>query len=134
MAWLSDRDDPLREERYMNRPSRGTLLAELLKPKAPIGDKEGLADIFRRIKDGTVIPFVGNGLRNDRIFDWWFAPDLTEKRDGDEPILSVDENLSVVWADYIGYPLVDTTNLARVALMKGYKPGRKLLGDVETWE
>jgi len=100
----------------MNRPSRGSMLAELLKPKAPIGDKEGLADIFRRIKDGTVIPFVGNGLRNDRIFDWWFDAEMVDKQDGDEPKLSVDESLSLVWADYLEYPLVDTTNLARVAL------------------
>lgn len=101
----------------MNRPSRRDLLAELLKPpKTPVGDKEDMSDIFRRIKDGTVIPFVGNGLRNDRVFDWWFAAEIGEKQAGDEPSLSVDENLSVLWADYLGYPLVDTTNLARVAL------------------
>jgi hypothetical protein len=29
-------------------------------------------DVCRNIKNGTVLPVIGNALRNDGIFDWYF--------------------------------------------------------------
>ena len=91
----------------MSPLTRAQMLASQLNLKMP---KNDWADLCRRIKDGTVVPVVGNGLRNDGIFDWFFpAPP-------DQPALTVDESLSQLWAEKLSYPLLDTVNLARVAL------------------
>jgi hypothetical protein len=92
------------------------LLAEQLKRKLQPAGQEDLTDIFRRIKEGTVIPIIGNALRNDSIFDWWFTQETSGKHDGDEASPTVDEYLAQIWADILEYPLLDTTDLARVAL------------------
>jgi len=97
----------------MDPPSRGQLLAEQLKQKMIAGIKSDRTDIYRRIKEGTVIPIIGNALRNDGIFDWYFsAADSTAATSR----MTVDDHLSHAWAEVIEYPLPDTTNLARVAL------------------
>lgn len=72
------------------------------------------ADISRNIKAGTVLPIIGNALRNEGIFEWYFKGG--EKPDSDQVIKTVDDYLSLHWADFLEYPLIDTTNLARVAL------------------
>ena len=97
----------------MQRPNRGSLLADQLKLRMPKGD---WADICRRIKDGNVIPVIGNAVRNNGIFDWWLSASGIGTPEGPEIGLSVDEYLAQEWSAYIGYPLIDTTNLARVAL------------------
>jgi hypothetical protein len=73
-------------------------------------------DICRRIKEGSIIPVIGNAVRNDGIFDWWLSASGIGTANGPEPGLSVDEFLAQEWSAVIGYPLLDTTNLARVAL------------------
>ncbi len=92
--------------------NRAQLLANQLKLKNPRGD---WADICRRIKDGTVVPIIGNALRNDGVFEWFFSP-AGEKADEEQLNQTVDEYLSQAWAEKLGYPLLDTANLARVAL------------------
>ena len=104
----------------MDKPSRESLLAEL-KRKMYSDPEESLTDIFRRIKEGTVIPVVGNGLGNDRIFDWYFKIGAEEKQDGDKVNLSVNESLAQIWAEVLEYPLMDTINFARVALYNRVK-------------
>jgi SIR2-like domain len=100
----------------MERPSREDLLAEGIKLKMQADAKKSLTDIFRRIKKGTVIPIIGNGLRNNKIFDWWFEAEMKAKHNGDDINLTVDERLAQIWAKIIDYPLIDSSNLARVAL------------------
>jgi hypothetical protein len=72
-------------------------------------------DINRRIRDGKIIPIIGNSVRNDRIF----SLDGDETVSGDNGIeevpLTTDEQLAEVWADSIGFPLQDRYELARVA-------------------
>ena len=120
MARISCRDDHRCKELIMDKPSRESLLAEL-KRKMYSDPEESLTDIFRRIKEGTVIPVVGNGLGNDRIFDWYFKIGAEEKQDGDKVNLSVNESLAQIWAEVLEYPLMDTINFARVALYNRVK-------------
>ncbi len=114
------RDDHGCKELTMDRPSRESLLAEL-KQKMYSGPEESLADIFRRIKEGTVIPIVGNGLGNDKIFDWYFNAESDGEQQTDGIGLTVNESLAQIWADFLEYPLLDTNNLARVALYNRVK-------------
>src|SRR5512147_2361182 len=72
--------------------------------------------ISRRIKEGTIIPIIGNSLTIDHIFSQFFSEDDQAARDEGRLPLSVDEHLCSEWSDYIGYPLEDVTKLARVAL------------------
>lgn len=71
-------------------------------------------DISRNIKSGTVLPIIGNVLRNEGIFDWYFKSD--EIPDSGQVVKTVDDYLALRWADFLEYPLMDTTNLARVAI------------------
>jgi hypothetical protein len=97
----------------MERPSRESLLAALKKKQS--SSEENLEDIFRRIKKGTVIPIIGNAVSNDKIFEWYFKPP-TGKQKRKTDLRIIDEYLSQLWADILEYPLLDTSNLARVAL------------------
>jgi hypothetical protein len=100
----------------MALPSRSQLLAEQLKQKMMAGLKTDRADLYRRIKEGTVIPILGNALRNDGIFDWYFASEAAADPLNVSSHMTVDDHLAHTWASLIDYPLPDTTNLARVAL------------------
>ncbi len=90
-----------------NRPSRGSLLEALKQKNKAQGDQVDRSEIFQRIRDGKVIPIIGNSVRFDQIFSTLVAEDPTEP---------VDEALARTWADLIGYPLKDNFDLARVAL------------------
>lgn len=71
-------------------------------------------DVCRNIKNGTLLPVLGNALRNDGIFEWYFkSRDIAANN---QSIKTVDDYLSLRWADFLEYPLMDTTNLARVAI------------------
>ena len=71
-------------------------------------------DVSRNIKAGTLLPVIGNALRNDGIFEWYFKREETPE--GNLALKTVDDYLSLRWADFLEYPLLDTTNLARVAI------------------
>jgi SIR2-like protein len=92
----------------MNQPNRGELLAAL-KQKRRAADIESNIDreeIYRRIKDGKVIPIVSNATWAEKTF-------LLSDPDNR---FSIDAQLSQIWAEIIEYPLADGYDLARVAL------------------
>src|SRR5215212_5365382 len=61
--------------------------------------------ILPNISKGTVIPVISSSFRIEQIFH-----ELAED-DGS----NVVEQLSVEWAEQIGYPMLDSSNLAQVA-------------------
>lgn len=77
-------------------------------------------DLNLRINNGQVIPIISDSVRTERIFDVDYDYDLDlETGDGDPHAadLNIEEELSEVWAERIGYPLVhDKHRLARVAV------------------
>jgi hypothetical protein len=92
----------------MNQPNRGELLAAL-KQKRRAADIESNIDreeIYRRIKDGKVIPIISNSVWAEKTF-------LLSDPDNR---FSIDAQLSQIWAEIIEYPLADGYDLARVAL------------------
>jgi hypothetical protein len=92
----------------MNQPNRGALLAAL-KQKKSLASVESSIDheeIYRRIKEGKVIPIISNSVWADKTF-------LLDDADSR---FSTDAQLSQVWAEIIEYPLADGYDLARVAL------------------
>lgn len=95
------------ETAMLNRPSRGSLLEALKQKKVAQGDQVDRLEIFQRIKDGKVIPIIGNSIHFDPIFKLVAA---------DDPSEPVEEALARTWADLIGYPFKDNFDLARVAL------------------
>lgn len=73
--------------------------------------------LIQSIKDGTVVPVISNSFRMNAIFET--IDSLTNKipkepRSSDE-YLTISEQLTREWADFIKYPLPDDHNLARVA-------------------
>lgn len=72
------------------------------------------AEVSRNIKNGSVLPIIGNALRNDGIFDWYFK--AKQVSNGKQVVRTVDDYLAIRWADFLEYPLIDTDNLARVAI------------------
>ena len=82
------------------------------------GGEAGLWDhIIRRINRGDVVPILSNSFRIEQIF-------REEKKPSDQPPdsapaetddLTIEEQLTKLWAEDIGYPLPDIHNLARVA-------------------
>jgi hypothetical protein len=97
----------------MNAPRRSSRFVDVQKFMGPESD---WALISRRIKEGTVIPIIGNAFFGDRIFEQFFADDNQANQDQSQPALTVDELLAGEWANAIQYPLADYTSLARVAL------------------
>jgi hypothetical protein len=65
-------------------------------------------DIMPRIKQGVVIPIVSNSFRIEQIFR------EDKEIPGEEDALSIDEQLTTEWANWIEYPMHDKYNLARV--------------------
>ena len=92
----------------MTQPNRGALLAAL-KQKRSLSNLESNIDreeIYRRIKDGKVIPIISNSVWAEKTF---FLDDTNSR-------FSIDAQLSQIWAEIIEYPLGDGFDLARVAL------------------
>lgn len=92
----------------MNQPNRGALLAAL-KQKRRVADIESDIDreeIYRRIKDGKVIPIISNAVWAEKTF---ILGDTNNR-------FSIDGQLSQIWAELMEYPLGDSFDLARVAL------------------
>jgi hypothetical protein len=69
-------------------------------------------DIMPRLNQGTVIPVISNSFRIEQIF--------REEKDaaadaGEDADLSINEQLTMEWANWIDYPMNDKHSLARVA-------------------
>jgi hypothetical protein len=105
----------------MDRPRRGSLLARKIKLEKENKSDDFWGELSRRIKEGTVIPILSNTVRNDRIFDLTYdtngqPPEETvEDEEELEEELTVDEQLAMLWAEQLNYPLPDKNMLARVA-------------------
>ncbi|MBK8780341.1 MAG: SIR2 family protein [Anaerolineales bacterium] len=71
-------------------------------------------DIMPRINQGIVIPIISNSFRIEQIFreekDW-----VGESTVAEDDALSIDEQLTTEWANWIEYPMHDKHSLARVA-------------------
>ena len=67
-------------------------------------------DIMPSINQGIVIPIISNSFRIEQVF--------REEKDAagsEEEALTIDEQLTTEWANWIEYPMHDKYNLARVA-------------------
>ena len=73
--------------------------------------------IMPRISQGFVIPIMSNSLRIEQIFrEEKQIPDQSaETSQSEAEDLTVEEQLTEEWANFIGYPMPDIHNLARVA-------------------
>lgn len=85
--------------------------------KESSGKADFWEDILPRINQGTVIPILSNSFRLEQIFrEEKKTTDLeADPTDADSENLTVEEQLTKVWAEFIEYPLADIYNLARVA-------------------
>ena len=104
----------------MGRSRRSSALLHLRQKDQPVdlGD-DHWDDLSRRIRKGKVIPIIGNSVHGDRVFEI-HTPEIPGTNDdvpADDPefVMSVDEQLALLWADKLNYPFPDTNNLARVA-------------------
>lgn len=76
-----------------------------------------IRDLIAFVKNGTVIPVISNSFRFEQIFadDMDFARLFSAEPNFDDEALSVFEQLTQEWANFIEYPMPDKQNLARVA-------------------
>jgi hypothetical protein len=73
-------------------------------------------DIMPRINQGIVIPIISNSFRIEQIFgEEKKVSDQLAETPQPEDDLTVEEQLAAEWANFIGYPMPDVHNLARVA-------------------
>lgn len=71
-------------------------------------------DIMPRINQGVVIPIISNSFRIEQIFRE--GNDVAgESAMVEDEALSIDEQLTTEWANWIEYPMHDKHSLARVA-------------------
>lgn len=107
-------------KRDLNRLKATGGLRSIIGPKVLEGehkDSDFWDDVYRRIRQGKLIPILGDAVRNNRIFDVDYDDNLGVSAD-DEGLIDdrrVDEELAETWADDIGYPLPERSKLARVA-------------------
>lgn len=104
----------------MTLSRRARAISDIKLPKVNLRSEGFWSDLNRRIKEGRVIPIIGNTVRNERIFDIDHDYDLgVAKAGAPDPAaaeLTVDEELASVWAESLGYPFPDRNRLARVAI------------------
>jgi hypothetical protein len=69
------------------------------------------------INQGMVVPIVSNSFRIEHIFYGEKDPaeKIAEASQSYDDDFTIDEQLTKEWADFIGYPMPDNHNLARVA-------------------
>lgn len=73
-------------------------------------------ELVERIRDGQLIPVISNSLRLEQIFQQLVDSTQDENDEVEAGIpQTVQDLLSQVWAEEIGYPLSDQNQLARVA-------------------
>jgi len=74
-------------------------------------------NIMPFINQGMVVPIISNSFRVEHIFCG--EKDVSEKNaetsQSDDEVFTIEEQLTRQWADFIGYPMPDNHNLARVA-------------------
>lgn len=110
-----------------NRPNRGNLLAARLKERIkPVGPPQDdyWEEINRRIKEHKIIPILANSVRNDLIFNLETGDETGEEslpRPEAGAEKTIGETLAEIWAESLGYPLNDNSNLARVAMYNRVK-------------
>lgn len=97
-------------------PPRRTLSSLLGSAGVPPTKAPTLWDeLCPRLREGTVIPILGNSLHDDRIFQPLFRQLLTMTEGATAPMPSVDELLTQRWAETLEYPLPSSGTLAQIA-------------------
>ena len=97
--------------------SRRVAQAREQRPAEPSAEAGLTKHIIHRIHQGKVIPILSNSFRLEQIFreEKNDAPEGSDPAQADSGGLTIEEQLTEVWAKEIGYPLADIHNLARVA-------------------
>lgn len=78
-------------------------------------------DLNERIEDKKLIPLISNSVRLEAIFNVGETDSEEDDRDiphdneDDTPELTLEEILTRIWAEELGYPLPNKHQLARVA-------------------
>jgi len=85
------------------------------KPKESLSEAGLWEHIIHRINQGTVIPILSNSFRIEQIFREENPSAVSTSDSATNEDLTVEEKLTKIWAEDIGYPLPDIYNLARVA-------------------
>ncbi len=103
----------------MDKPIKRRRLSEVIKVQKDSTDQDFWTDLNRRIREGSVIPIIGNSVRTNRIFDIDFDYNVglgegNRLPGADE--LNIDEELAEMWAEHLQYPLAIRHNLAQVAM------------------
>lgn len=83
----------------------------------PETQSDALKNILRYLSQGEVIPIISNSFRIEQIFraDKEVTDKISKSAKYDDEDLTIDEQLTKLWAERIKYPMPDTHNLARVA-------------------
>jgi hypothetical protein len=92
-----------------------------------------LSDIMPFIDDGTVIPIISNSFRLEEIFreDDELIMHLADVPEFYDEVRTIDQQLTKLWANKIGYPMSDNHNLARVAQYRQVESGDPELAKIE---
>ncbi len=86
------------------------------RPRLAGPGKDGFSEeLFRRIKEGKVIPIISNAFRLEHIFRGLLGTDEANCPTANGAFLNVDNILSQAWAQELDYPLADACELARIA-------------------
>lgn len=107
----------------MTPPNRRSLLDRIKEKEAQrvvqpeAKDSDFWDDLYRRLRQGKLVPIIGSAVRHNRIFDIDWDNDLTVSAQVSMPpdATTVDEELAQAWASDLGYPMPDGHVLARVA-------------------
>ena len=85
-------------------------------PKSNSPDIGNLGKIVEFINDGMVIPIISNSMRIEQIFrdEKALADQVSDTVEEKDDVLTIDEQLTQIWAGEIEYPMSDNHNLARV--------------------
>lgn len=80
-------------------------------------DSDFWDDLYRRLRQGKLVPIIGSAVRQNRIFDIDWDNDLGVSAQAPTPsdATAVNEELAQAWANALGYPMPDGHVLARVA-------------------
>lgn len=87
----------------------------------PVNDEASKSDILRKIISirniSKVIPVISNSFRLDQIFrdEKKITDQIAKRPEYDDEDLTIDEQLTKIWAKKINYPMSDDHKLARVA-------------------
>jgi hypothetical protein len=94
---------------------RAQILERIQKQKAASRTADPWESILPNISKGCVIPVISNSFRVEQIFHELTEDDSSIDRGSNDDGLTVVEGLVADWAQEIGYPMQDRSNLAQVA-------------------